>query len=85
MMQGRGSIVDEWNIVEVPPPPGLKEVRVDPKVTALRIIWLASDLSDGKTGGRYVGKNWDPPLPPDEAAEKAREVPVFLPPPPGTR
>lgn len=20
-------------------------------------IWLASDLSDGKTGGRYVGKN----------------------------
>ncbi|MFC1815653.1 SDR family NAD(P)-dependent oxidoreductase [Thermodesulfobacteriota bacterium] len=46
------------------------------------IIWLASNLSDGKTGGRYVGKNWDPTLPPNDAAEKAREAPVFLPPPP---
>ena len=42
------------------------------------IIWLASDLSDGKTGGRYVGKNWDPNLPPNAAVEKAREKPVFL-------
>ncbi len=49
------------------------------------IIWLASDLSDGKTGGRYVGKNWDPSLPPNEAAEKAREAPVLRSPPPGTR
>lgn len=49
------------------------------------IIRLASDLSDGKTGGCYVGKNWDPGLPPNEAAEKARRAPVFLTPPPETR
>lgn len=49
------------------------------------IIWLASDLSDGKTGGRYVGENWDPNLPPNEAAEKAREAPVLLKPPPDAR
>ncbi len=49
------------------------------------IIWLASDLSHGKTGGRYVGKNWDPSLSPNEAAEKAREAVVFETPPPETR
>ncbi len=49
------------------------------------IIWLASDLSDGETGGRYVGKNWDHSLPPNEAAEKAREAPVLRAPLPGTR
>jgi NAD(P)-dependent dehydrogenase (short-subunit alcohol dehydrogenase family) len=47
------------------------------------IIWLASDLSDGKTGGRYVCKNWDPSLPPNEAAEKSLE-PVFRVPAPET-
>jgi 3-oxoacyl-[acyl-carrier protein] reductase len=49
------------------------------------VIWLASDLSNGKTGGRYVGKNWDSSLPPNEAAEKAREAVVFRTPPPETR
>lgn len=44
------------------------------------VVWLASDLSDGKTGGRYVGKLWDAGLPPNEAAERAREAPVLRPP-----
>ena len=41
------------------------------------VVWLASDLSDGKTGGRYVGKLWDSALPPNAAAERAREAPVL--------
>jgi 3-oxoacyl-[acyl-carrier protein] reductase len=44
------------------------------------IVWLASDLSDGKTGGRYVGKNWDGSLRPSEAAERALEAAVLRPP-----
>jgi len=41
------------------------------------VVWLASDLSDGKTGGRYVGKNWHAGLSPDEAAARALEPPVL--------
>jgi 3-oxoacyl-[acyl-carrier protein] reductase len=40
-------------------------------------VWLASDLSDGKTCGRYVGKLWNADLPPDEAAAAALEPPVL--------
>ena len=40
-------------------------------------VWLASDLSDGKTGGRYVGKLWDPTLSPGEAAACCLEPPVL--------
>jgi 3-oxoacyl-[acyl-carrier protein] reductase len=40
-------------------------------------VWLASNLSDGITGCRYVGKYFDATLPPDEAAEAAREESVF--------
>ena len=41
------------------------------------VVWLASDLSSGQTGGRYVGKLWDSSLPPNEAAERAKEAPVL--------
>ncbi|MFN4283882.1 MAG: SDR family NAD(P)-dependent oxidoreductase [Alphaproteobacteria bacterium] len=44
-------------------------------------VWLASDLSDGMTGGRYVGKLWDASLPPNEAAARCREAPVLRAPP----
>jgi NAD(P)-dependent dehydrogenase (short-subunit alcohol dehydrogenase family) len=43
------------------------------------VVWLASDLSDGHTGGRYVGKLWDKTLAPTEAAAKAKERPVLQP------
>ncbi len=43
-------------------------------------IWLASDLSKGKTGGRYVGELWDKRLPPNEAAERAAEPSALRPP-----
>ena len=41
------------------------------------VVWLASDHSDGETGGRYVGKLWDERLPPREAARRAREPSVL--------
>jgi 3-oxoacyl-[acyl-carrier protein] reductase len=41
------------------------------------VVWLASRLSDGKTGGRYVGKLWHDSLPPNVAAERASEKPVI--------
>lgn len=40
-------------------------------------VWLAGADSDGSTGGRFVGKLWDPALPPDHAADGAREEPTF--------
>ena len=41
-------------------------------------VWLASNQSDSANGCRYVGKLWDPDLMPDDAAEGAREEPVFV-------
>jgi 3-oxoacyl-[acyl-carrier protein] reductase len=58
-----------------PPKGGRKLLPVD--IMNPLVVWLASDLSDGKTGGRYVGKLWDASLPPSEAAERAREAPVL--------
>jgi NAD(P)-dependent dehydrogenase (short-subunit alcohol dehydrogenase family) len=48
---------------------------IDVMVPAL--VWLCSDLSDGHTGGRYVGKLWDKSLEPAAAASKAKEPPVM--------
>ncbi len=50
---------------------------VDPKVMRDPIVWLASELSDGHTGGRYVGNRWDNSLAPDKAAAGALEAPVY--------
>ncbi len=40
-------------------------------------LFLSSPLSDGITGGRFVGKLWNKDLPMLEAANAARELPVF--------
>jgi NAD(P)-dependent dehydrogenase (short-subunit alcohol dehydrogenase family) len=56
-----------------------------PAVMVAPIVWLASPLSDGITGARFVGKLWDPQLAPADAAAKAREASVLLPVPPETR
>lgn len=58
-----------------PPKAGRKLLPVD--IMNPLVVWLASDLSDGKSGGRYVGKLWDASLPPNLAAERAREAPVL--------
>ncbi len=50
---------------------------VDPKVMRAPIVWLASDLSDGHTGERYVGNRWDGKLSLAEAAKGALEAPVY--------
>ena len=56
----------------------LRDVRAALITAALcAMVWLASRLSDGKTGGRYVGKLWDDRLPPNEAAAKALEPPAI--------
>jgi NAD(P)-dependent dehydrogenase (short-subunit alcohol dehydrogenase family) len=57
------------------PSPGVKLLPVDIMNSA--VVWLASRLSDGKTGGRYVGRLWDDSLPPSDAAAAAMEPPVL--------
>ena len=39
-----------------------------PSVMVPPVLWLASRLSDGVTGARFVGKLWDDALPPNDAA-----------------
>jgi 3-oxoacyl-[acyl-carrier protein] reductase len=60
-------------------------ILLPPSVMVPPIVWLASTLSSGVTGHRFVGKLWDEALPPEQAAGKAREAPVLREPPPGTR
>jgi NAD(P)-dependent dehydrogenase (short-subunit alcohol dehydrogenase family) len=52
---------------------------LSPSVMVPPILWLASRMSDGVTGARFVGKLWDNALPTNEAAAKAREPSVLLP------
>jgi NAD(P)-dependent dehydrogenase (short-subunit alcohol dehydrogenase family) len=58
-----------------PSRPATVLLPIDIMVPAL--VWLASDLSDGETGGRYVGKLWDATITPLEAARRAREPSIF--------
>src|SRR5215472_16962375 len=37
------SIIDEWSNVQVPPPPELKRVTIDPKSTALMVMGFVKD------------------------------------------
>ena len=53
---------------------------LSPEAMVAPALWLASSLSDGVTGCRFVAKDWDPSLSPDAAAESAREPAIFLPP-----
>ena len=51
-----------------------------PEIMVAPALWLASHLSDGVTGCRFVAKDWNDTLPPEQAAEGAREAAAFLPP-----
>ena len=44
---------------------------VKPQVMAAPIQWLMSRDSDGVTGRRFIGNDWDPALDPAEASKKA--------------
>jgi len=48
--------------------PGL----LKPEVMVKPVRWLASTQSDGITGYRFIARDWDATLPPDQAAERAR-------------
>ena len=45
---------------------------VRPSVMVAPILWLASEASDGVTDCRFVGNDFDPAIPPGEAAQAAR-------------
>lgn len=64
--------------------PGTREAMVRegreliaPEVMVAPILWLASRLSDGVTGKRFIGKLWDPAAPWDQASVRALEPPVL--------
>jgi len=44
---------------------------ISPDVMVAPLLWLCSSASDGVTGQRFIGANWDSNLSPDEAAKKA--------------
>jgi len=45
---------------------------IQPDVMVAPLLWLVSDTAGKVTGRRFLGVHWDPRLPPEEAAEKAR-------------
>lgn len=65
-----GAPVDTGPTRALPPLTGSK--LIDVTVIVPPVIWLCSDLSDGHSGGHYMGRKWDMNLPPSQAAEKAR-------------
>jgi len=44
---------------------------ISPDVMVTPLLWLCSNASDGITGQRFIGANWDDKLPPAEAAKQA--------------
>jgi 3-oxoacyl-[acyl-carrier protein] reductase len=49
----------------------------EPEAMGPPAVWLASDESAAYTGCRFDADKWDETLSHDEAAERARELPVF--------
>lgn len=45
------------------------ESFISPEVMAAPMVWLASDASNGVTGRRFIARDWNPRLPPGQAAE----------------
>ena len=56
----------------VPDRPGLDRATLtQPIVMAAPVIWLVSDLSAGVSARRFIGKDWDPAAPLEEAITSA--------------
>jgi NAD(P)-dependent dehydrogenase (short-subunit alcohol dehydrogenase family) len=55
-------------------PPGKPRppVLLDPEIMRAPVVWLASPQSDGISGSRFIARDWDPSLPPAEAAARVR-------------
>jgi NAD(P)-dependent dehydrogenase (short-subunit alcohol dehydrogenase family) len=47
-------------------------VLLNPEIMGQPIAWLASPASDGITGCRFIARDWDTRLPPDEAAARLK-------------
>jgi 3-oxoacyl-[acyl-carrier protein] reductase len=56
--------------------PPVNDLPVD--IMDRMIVWLASPLSDGVTGERFVGKFWDDALPLADSVARCREESVLL-------
>ena len=50
---------------------------LEPEVIVAPLLWLASPLSDGVNGGRYVGIYWPPDMEIADAIALALEEPVL--------
>ena len=48
-----------------------REAMIQPDVMRGPVVWLASEGSDGISGQRFIGYNWDESLPPGERIERA--------------
>ena len=56
----------------IPDHPGLdRATLIQPKVMAAPVVWLVSDLSAGVTARRFIGNDWDPAAPLEEAIASA--------------
>lgn len=50
---------------------GADRQLVDPSVMQVPVVWLASNYADGVNGRRFIGRDWNPDLPPERGAENA--------------
>lgn len=50
---------------------GDRGTLVKPDVMVAPVCWLASDASNGVTGQRFIGREWDPKLPAAEAMKRS--------------
>jgi 3-oxoacyl-[acyl-carrier protein] reductase len=64
--------ITESGMVPEPAREKFRRVMLDPAVMVAPLLWLCSEQSNGVTGNRYVAKDWDPLMPPEEAAQHAR-------------
>ena len=60
-------------------PSTLQRSTLPVEVMNAALLWLVSRESDGRTGQRFVGRNWKLEVPPSEAADLALEPPVLRP------
>lgn len=48
------TIIEEWNTIKAPPPPELKPVTIDPKVTALLVLDMVKPICNAERTPRCV-------------------------------
>lgn len=58
---------------------GADRQLIDPSVMEVPVVWLASDYANGANGRRFIGKDWNPDLPPERGAENAMGPAGFAP------